>query len=131
MNTFLKVAAGVLISALLSLILSKQSKDISVLLVLAVCCMTIALAVQYLEPVITLVHRLSELANLDGDMLKILLKSVGLGILAEIVSLICSDSGNVTLGKTIQIFAAVMILYLSIPLFTKLVTLVEDLLSAT
>lgn len=131
MNTFLKIAAGILISALLSLILSKQSKDISVLLVLAVCCMTVSVAVQYIEPVIVLVQRLSSIAKLDGDMLKILIKSVGIGILAEIVSLICTDSGNATLGKTIQIIAVAVILYLSTPLFMKLISLIEDILRAT
>ena len=71
------------------------------------------------------------MANLDTGMMKVLLKSVGIGMLAEIVSLLCVDSGNATLGKTIQIFAAVMILYFSIPLFTKLIDLVDGILSST
>lgn len=129
MNTFLKITAGILITALLSLVLSKQNKDFSILLVLAVCCMTFTITMQYLEPVIELLQRLSNLTNLDTAMFKILLKSVGIGILAEIVSLICADSGSATLGKTIQILATVIILYLSTPLFDKLIVLIEDILS--
>ena len=131
MSTFLKIAAGVLIAALLTLMLSKQRKDISVLLVLAVCSMTFAVSMQYLEPVIALLQKLNTIANLDTGMLKILIKSVGIALLAEIVSLICADSGNVTLGKSIQVFAGVMVLYLSTPLFNKLIELIEDVLSAT
>lgn len=131
MSVFVKVSAGVLITALLSLILSKQSKDFSVLLVIAVCSMTVLITMQYIEPVIELLQKLNGMANLDTGMMKVLLKSVGIGMLAEIVSLLCVDSGNATLGKTIQIFAAVMILYFSIPLFTKLIDLVDGILSST
>lgn len=130
MNTFFKITAGVLVSALLSLVISKQCKDFSVLLVLSACCMTVVMAMQYMEPIIALMQNLSDLANLDTGLLKILLKSAGIGILAEIVSLICVDSGNATLGKTLQISATVTILYLSVPLFTKLIELIEDILSA-
>ena len=131
MNVFIKIAAGVLITALLSLVLSKQSKDFSVLLIIAVCSMTVLITMEYMEPVIDLLQKLSAMATLESAMMKILLKSVGIGMLAEIVSLLCIDSGNATLGKTIQIFAAVMILYFSIPLFTRLIDLVDDILSAT
>ena len=128
MNTFLKITAAVLVTALLSLVISKQSKDFSVLLVLAACSMTVVITMQYMEPVIALMQKLSSMANLDNELLKILLKSVGIGILAEIVSLICTDSGNATLGKTLQISAAVIILYLSTPLFINLIDLIEDIL---
>lgn len=130
MNTFLKITAAVLVTALLSLVISKQSKDFSVLLVLAACSMTVVITMQYMEPVIALMQKLSSMANLDNELLKILLKSVGIGILAEIVSLICTDSGNATLGKTLQISAAVIILYLSTPLFINLIDLIEEILSA-
>ena len=129
MNVFIKISSGVLIAALLSLVLSKQNKDFSVLLVIAVSSMTVMITMQYMEPVINLLHKLSNIANLDAGMLKILLKSVGIGILAEITSLLCADSGNATLGKSIQVFAAVMILYFSVPLFTKLIDLLNDILT--
>lgn len=131
MNTFIKIAASVLIASLLTLILSKQGKDFSVLLMIAVCCMTAVITMQYMEPIIDLLQKLSNLANLDVQMLKILIKSVGIGILAEITSLLCADCGNATLGKSIQLFAAVLILYFSIPLFTKLIDLISDILSQT
>lgn len=130
MDIFLKSAAAILIAALLCLFLSKQARDFSVLLAVAVCSMVIATAIQYLEPVITLLKSLSGIGNLDASMLKILLKAVSIGLLAEIISLICADAGNATLGKSIQLFGTVMILFLSTPLFTKLIELIESILSA-
>ncbi len=129
MNTFLKAAAGVLIACLLCLTLSKQSKDFSILLTIAVSCVVIYSAVEFMEPIFSFFNRLSVMGKLDNDMLNILLKAVGIGLLAEIVGMISADAGNSTLGKAIQMLATVCILYLSVPIFTKLIDLIDHILS--
>ena len=128
MDVFLKSAAGVLIALVVSLAVAKQGKDISLLLTIAVCCMVVTAAVAYLEPVIDFLNRLQTAGNLDGDMLTILLKAAGIGLLSELTALICADAGNGALGKTIQILASAVILWLSIPLFSALISLVEEIL---
>lgn len=128
MNTFLKALAGALIALVLYLILTKQNKDISVLLTVIVCCMIAAAALRYLEPVFAFFDKLETIGKLDSDMLQALFKAVGIGMLAEITGLICTDAGNAALGKTIQILAACTILWLSVPLFTGLIELVEEIL---
>lgn len=128
MDIFIKALAGVLITLVLYLVLTKQSKDISALLTVTVCCMITVAAVGYLEPVFDFFDKLETLGQLDSDMLGILLKAVGIGLLAEVTSLICSDAGNTALGKTLQILASSTILWLSVPLFTSLIELVEEIL---
>lgn len=130
MDIFLKAAAGVLIASVILLTLAKQGKDISSALGICVCCMVLAAAMGYLRPVIDFITRLQELGNLNSEIVEILLKSVGIGFLAEIVGLICADSGNASLGKTLQIFASVLILWISLPLLDSLLELVESILSA-
>ena len=46
----------------------------------------------------------------------------------EITSLICTDAGNAALGKSVQILATCGILWLSIPLFTSLIDLLNKIL---
>lgn len=128
MDTFMKALAGVLVTLVLYLVLTKQSKDISILLTVMVCCMITAAAVRYLEPVFDFFDKLKILGQLDSDMLGILLKAVGIGLLAEVTGLICADAGNSALGKTLQILASSAILWLSVPLFTSLIELVEEIL---
>lgn len=130
MDTFLKATGGILIALILYLILSKQNKDISLLLTVLVCCMVSAIAIGFLEPVFDFFTKLESIANVDRQMLSVILKAVGVGLLCEIVSLICSDSGNASLGKIVQILASCVILWLSIPLFTRLIELVEEILVA-
>lgn len=128
MDVFIKAASGVLIALVLYLVLAKQGKDISTILTVAVCCMIAAAAVNYLEPVISFFKNLQTVGQLDHEMLNIILKSVGIGVLAEITCLICNDAGNAALGKTLQILAAAVVLWMSVPLFTSLIELVEEIL---
>lgn len=128
METFVKAAACVILILLLCIVLSKQGKDFSMLLTVAGCCMIAMIAVSYLQPVISLIHRLQTLGNLNSEMMTIVIKSVGIALLGEITSLICADCGNAALGKTLQMLGSAMILWLSIPLFTSLLELVEKIL---
>ncbi len=130
MDVFLKAAAGVLITAVLGIAIARQGKDISLLLIVAVCAMVVAAAVTFLEPVMEFLQRLESLGNLDSELLKILTKAVGIGLLAELTGLICADAGNAALGKAIQILATAAILWMSIPLMTALIELAEELLGA-
>lgn len=130
METFIKATAGILIALILCLILSKQGKDLSILLALAVCCMVLTAALTYLQPVLDFFDRLTAIGKLDTDLIGILLKAVGIGLLAEIAGLICADAGNSAMGKVLQIMAAALILALSVPIFTQLLELIETILVA-
>ena len=127
MNIFLKVVAGIIIAVVLTLVLSKQ-KDISLAITLSACCMAIVIAASYLQPVIQFWMQLQQMCNLDSDMLNILLKATGIGILSEITCLICEDSGQASLGKTLKILAGSIMLCISIPLFSTLLELINDIL---
>ena len=117
MSLFWKAAAAVLLAVVLGPSLGKQ-KDIGVLLTMAVCCMVAMIAISYLEPVLDFLRELETLGDLQGDMLGILLKAVGIGLVSEIAGLVCTDAGNGSLGKTLQLLGSAVILYLSLPIFT-------------
>lgn len=130
MDTFIKTTAGILITLLLCLILSKQGKEFSLLLTVAACSMVAIIIVTFLKPVINFIKELEELGQLDNGMVKIILKSVGIGLLTEITGLICVDIGNASLGKVLQILASVVILWMSIPLFENLIELIKEILQS-
>lgn len=130
MDIFVKCAAGVLVAAVLIITIAKQGKDISILLVMAVCCMVLGAAVTFLQPVVDFIKQLQSIGQLDSEMITILLKAVGIGLLAEITSLICADSGNASLGKALQLLATATILWLSLPLLNELIELIDNILGA-
>lgn len=128
MERFIQVVAGVLLTVFLSIMLNKQGKDMAMLLTAAVCCMVIAVVAAYLEPVLDFVSELQTIGNLDSEMVRILLKTVGVSLVAEIAALICADCGNSALGKAIQILAVAAVLWLSLPLLRGLIGMIQEML---
>ena len=128
MSQYLQTAAGVLIAVILVLILGKQSKDWALMLTVAVCCMVLSVAAGYLEPVLSFADRLTGQAGLDKQMLGILFKAVGIGIIGEITALICQDSGNAALGKGLQLLASIVVVWISLPMMEALLELVQQIL---
>jgi len=128
MSSFFQITAAVLIAVVLGLTLSKYGKDFTVVLMLLVSCMVLAVMTAYLEPVIGFIEELLRIGEIQNDLLKPVLKATGIGIVAEIASLICTDSGNAALGKGIQILAATVILWISLPLMRSLLELMQRML---
>ena len=124
----MKAAAVIVIASVAMLVLSKQNKEIAILLSVVVCSMIVLGAGQYLRTVVDFIDRLAELGNLDPDILSILLKVVGIGVVTEIAVLICKDAGSSTMGKSLQIMASAAILWISIPLLEKFLDLLENVL---
>ncbi len=130
MNTFLKIAAGLLTALIMWISLNRQGKDISALLSIAVCAMVAAAAMAFLGPVISFLKKIQGMGMLDSELIAVILKVVGIGLLTEITVLICKDVGNEAMGKTLQILSTVTALWLSIPVFEKLLTLLDKILGA-
>ena len=130
MEIIFKAAACALISVILSMVISTHNKEMSLLLTAAVCCMIAIAMLTYLRPSLDFFHKLSIIGNINQDMLNILLKSTGIAILAELVGLICTDAGNSTLGKVLQLLAAVVILWLSLPLLNQMMDLLDSIIGS-
>lgn len=124
----MKVAACAMVAAILATILQRQGKEYVTLLVLAVCAMGMCMALTYIQPVISFLGRLQDLAALDNEVLKILLKSVGIIFINEICVAICSDTGNSTLGKMLNLFTTAAIMWLSLPIFEAVMDLIIEVL---
>lgn len=115
-----------MLSVVMILVLRRQ--ELGVLLAIVVCAMAAIAAVDYLQPVVSLLDSLKNLGGLDGDMITILLKAVGIGLVTEIAVMICIDSGNGSLGKMLQLLGTAVILWMSIPLLQALLELIQEIL---
>lgn len=117
-----------MIGLILVSIVSARDKPVSSLLSMGICAMVLLLGLTYLEPVVAFVQELEELGNLQPEMVRILLKVAGIGILSEITALLCADSGHASLGQSIKILSAGVIQWLSLPVFQALLDLIGDIL---
>lgn len=128
MSIFLKSTVVILVALIFYLILLKQGKDISSVLTIAVCCIVGIVAMEYLTPIVSFINDLQELGGLDSQMLTIILRCVGIGLISEITSLICADAGNAAMGKVLQLLATLVVMWLSLPMFMAMVELIKEIL---
>lgn len=115
-------------TTVLTLVVRREEKDFALLLTMAGCAMAGMVLLTFLEPVLCFLSTLQTLGDLSGDMLLILMKAVGVGLVAEIAGMVCTDGGNASLGKVIQLVGSAVILWLSLPIFQMLMDLMIRIL---
>ena len=130
MGTYFKATAGVLTALILWLSLQKNGKDTAILMTLAVCAMVIATSITILQPIVDFCKKIQVIGKLDEELLSTILKVVGIGMIGELCCLICKDAGNESMGKSVQFLSAAVSLWLSIPVFERLLSLLDTILGA-
>ena len=129
MGEYLRFAAAALIGLILVLVVGRQSRDLGMLLSLAVCVLLALGAMEFLEPVMELLNELKRLGELDGGAVGILLRCAGIGMISELAGLLCADAGEGAIGKALQICANAAILWLSLPLLRQVLTMIGEVLA--
>lgn len=125
MALFWKAIGGLLIAVVLGLMLDV---DMSTLLSIAVCAMGVAVALHYLQPVLSLIRQMQDTAALESESFEILFRIVGIGLISEIAQLVCTDSGNSAMAKLLSILTKAGILWLSIPVFQGVLSILRQIL---
>ena len=131
MELLFKAVAGTLITVVLYHAIPCERKELSLLLSILVSCMVSITAFSFLQPVIDFLDHLQEIGKLNKDMMAILTKAVGVGLVTEITTLICKDFGNGALGKAIQFLSVTATLWLALPIFHEVLNLFEAILAVS
>lgn len=129
MEVFFKAVAVALVAVVVYLLLSKRDKEFATTVTLAVCAMLCCAVAAFIEPVLSFIHKVTNVASLDAQQLGILLRAVGISMIANLAGMICRDAGNETLAKMIELLSAAAVIWLSLPLMQALLELLERMLS--
>lgn len=128
MDHFYIAVAGVLVTCILSVTVHRYNAEIASLLILCGCCFVVLIAVGFLSPILSFMRKLQQLCSVSDEMLGVLIKVTAVAFTGEIAAGVCTDSGNAALGKSLQMMASIVIVYLSLPMFQALLELVERIL---
>lgn len=128
MGIMLRAAGAVLVASVMGLALGKDGKDFKSLLTMGCCALVLLLGVTFLEPVMGFLQELETLGQLDQDLVDILMKVAGICLITQLAGLVCTEAGDGSLAKALEILAAIVILWLSIPVFQGLLTLIKGIL---
>lgn len=128
MDDFWKAIGAALIAVILALILEPQGKNFSIVLTAVAAGMIAMVAAHLLEPVLDFVTRLEGLAVFNHSVLLTLMKIIGVGLAGEISAAVCRDAGNTSLEKGLRFLTDAAIFYLSVPVFSMLIDLIQQIL---
>ena len=128
MELFWKSVAACLLAAVMGLTIEKQEKALAMLLGLGVCTLVMLLAIRSLQPVVDFIRDLQDLSNLQEDLPGILLKVLGIGIVGEMAGMICSDTGNKSLSRALQLMTTVIMLRLALQVIQTNLDLIQTIL---
>lgn len=128
MESIFKAAAFAVMGAILAVTVRKNSGDLGLLLAAAVCLglMTVVMAV--LGPVVTFAQELQKLTGLSTAVTAPLMKTVGIGIVAQTASSVCDDAGESSIAKAVEFCGSALAMYAALPLMRAVVELMEELL---
>ena len=120
-----------IVAVIFATVLKKNSGEFSLLLGLAAGAVIGILVIKLLEPVLVFALELRDLTGLDQELLEPVLKCLGIGMLSQVCINICTDAGQSAIGKMIEMSSSVLCLYLSLPLFRGVLSLLKGLGGAT
>ena len=129
MGEYLRFAAAAIIGLILVLVVGRQSRDLGMLLSLAVCVLMALGAMEFLEPVLELLAELKRLGELDSEAVGSLLRCAGIGMISELAGLLCADAGEGAMGKALALLSSGAMLWLSLPLLRQLLDMIGEVLA--
>ena len=128
MELIVKISVLAVVAAVLCVLLREHAKPTAMLLSLLACAGILLLGMQVFAPVLTVMEQMERLSGLSGDVIAPMLKVAGIGMLTQIASGVCVDAGENALAKAVEMSGSILAIYLSLPLLSSLLTMMEKLL---
>ena len=125
---FIKICAICVISALVYVIVNNMSGSVSFAVKLCAIVLVGGTVAVMIEPVISRIYELSELGEGIREYADIVVRAVGVAILAHLCADICRDCGENSVASGVIIAAKVEIVILCLPLVEKIISYGTDIL---
>ena len=127
---FFKAAAAALMTVIVVGLFKRDNASLAMTTVTVAGILVLTFAALLLQPVLEQLENLAELADVSQAYLLPILKCVGIGIVTQIVVSLCQDAGESALGAALELCGCILVIYLSLPLYTAILELIEDLIDA-
>ena len=127
MNIIAFVGAGI-IGAILSSVLKQYKPEFSIYITLITGMLMLGAAVSAVKPVIETVSGYLETAVPDSSYADVLVKSLAVCYITQMASDSCSDAGEKSIASKIELAGKFAIVILALPVFSRLMEVIKQLL---
>lgn len=124
----IKIAGFVLISLLLILFLKETKREFSIILAAACGIILFVTVADDLYDIATKIYDLSTQADNINTYISLMMRILGISLIAQFVADLCHDSGENALASQTETASKVLILIMTLPLFETVINIVTGLL---
>ncbi len=124
----LKIVGFGILASLMVVILKENSKEVSIVLVIASSIVLLLASINYLTPIVSMVENIVSKTSIDSRYIIVILKVTGIAYLIEFGKDICIDAGQNSIANKMEIAGKIIIASLSVPVITSVFEVVEKLL---
>lgn len=118
-----------IITALLALTLRGQRPEFAMLLSLGCGIFVLLALMEQMKEIITGLEKIMSGLSEQSDLTAIILKALGICIVAELGSQCCRDAGEAAIAAKVELVAKAALVLMSMPVFTSLMETAGELLS--
>jgi len=123
-----RLAAAAVTAALCALVLKKRVPELALVLSLAAGFLLLGDTLDALAGVRGLMDRLARTAGLAPEIWAVVVKTVGIGIVAKLAASVCRDAGESALAAFLETAGAALALFTALPLVETVFDTLEELL---
>ena len=128
MEEIIKIIAIGLISLVIIIILKQYKPEFTIYASVIAGVIILFMVLNRLEGIINLLKSISIKSGINNQFLELLLKITGIAFLAEFAINICKDAGETAIASKIEIGCKVIIVSMSIPIFSCLLEIITKLI---
>lgn len=124
----IKIAAFVIISLFLIIFLRDTKREFAIILTVACAIILFVTVADDLYSVAQSIYNLSSGMNNVHSYITLMLKILGISLIAQFVSDLCRDAGENALASQTETASKIIILIMTLPLFETVINIVTGLL---
>ncbi len=128
MDIIFKIIGIGLITCIASLIVKPVRNDFAMLISMVGGIIIFVMILSSLSSAISLINSIAQKTGVNGNLLSIVFKIIGIGYLTEFSASMCADAGSAGLGDKVLLGGKIVILVMSLPIITSILDIVMELL---
>ena len=127
MTVLFKICACALIGALCAMTLKSSAKNAAIAVTLISSLLIVGAVILRFSGAVKTVTDIMRESNMTNYG-KVMLKSLGIGIIVNTVGSICRDMGETSLSSGVELAGKIEILLICLPVITEMLSLIKELL---
>ena len=128
MDILFKIIGIMIITCIASLIVKPVRNDFAMLISMVGGIIILVMILSSLSSAISLINSIAQKTGVNGNLLSIVFKIIGIGYLTEFSASMCADAGSAGLGDKVLLGGKIVILVMSLPIITSILDIVMELL---